>query len=181
MLSKTLQNFLEKNKIKYELVEHKKVFTAFDKASTLRAKPAIVGKTVVLDFDAKEHALALIPADKNLDKKKLLKMINNSPNSPSYFKRGLGGVKEKRIRFSRVDFAKEQWVKANIKGVKIGTTPPFGPLYDLPLFLDNSLAKQTKIIVNGGDYTLSLKLSPASLVKLENTVKGSFSQAKKQG
>ena len=179
MLPKTIQNFLEKNKIKYELAKHKKVFTALDKAATLRVKPATVEKTVVLAFDAKEHALALVPANKNLDKKKLLKIINNSPNSPSYFKRGVGGVKNKRVRFSRADFAKEQWVKANIKGIKIGTTPPFGPLYNLPLFLDNSLAKQTKIIVNGGDYTLSLKLAPTSLIKLENTAKGNFSQAKK--
>jgi len=179
MLSKTIQNFLGKNKIKYEAMEHKTVYTALDKTATLRVKPMMVGKTVVLAFDAKEHALALIPANKNLDKKKLLKIINNSPNSPSYFKRGVGGVKDKRIRFSHADFAGEKWAKAHIKGVKIGTTPPFGPLYNLPLFLDNSLAKQPKIIVNGGDYTLSLKLSPTSLVKLENTIKGSFSQAKK--
>ena len=179
MLSKAIQNFLGKNKIKYEVVEHKKVFTALDKTATLRVKPAMIGKTVVLAFDAKDHALALIPANKNLDKTKLLKIINNSPDSPSYFKKGVGGVKEKRVHFSHADFAKEQWVKANIKGVKIGTTPPFGPLYGLALFLDNALAKQSKIIVNGGDYTLSLKLAPTSLVKMENTVRGSFSQAKK--
>lgn len=167
MLSKTLQNFLEKNKIKYELVEHKKVFTALDKAATLRIKPTMIGKTVVLAFDAKEHALALVPANKNLDKAKILAAANKI--------RQKTGLKY----FKKADFAKEQWVKAKIKGVKIGTTPPFGPLYDLPLFLDNALAKQTKIIVNGGDYTLSLKLSPASLTKLENTIKGSFSEAKK--
>ena len=168
MLPKTIQNFLEKNKIKYEVIEHKTVFTALDKAATLRVKPAIVGKTVVVAFDGQNHALALIPANKNLDKAKILAAANKIRP-----KVGLKNLK-------KADFAKEPWVKAHIKGIKIGTTPPLGALYDLPLFLDSTLAKQSKIIINGGDYTLSLKISPTSLVKLENTIKGSFSQAKKQ-
>ena len=167
MLPKTIQNFLEKNKIKYEAIEHKTVFTALDKAATLRVKPALVGKTVVVAFDGQNYALTLIPANKNLDKAKLLAAVNKI--------RQKAGLKN----FKKADFAKEQWAKANIKGVKIGTTPPFGSVYNLPLFLDNSLVKQSKIIVNGGDYMISLKLSPGSLIKLENTVKGNFSQAKK--
>mgnify|MGYP001195733164 CR=1 FL=1 len=71
-------------------------------------------------------------------------------------------------------------MKMNIKGVKLGATPPFGLLYKLPFFIDSSLAKQSKIIVNGGEYELSFKLSPASLIKLDaNTIKGNFSMAKK--
>lgn len=167
MLSKTIQNFLEKNKIKYEIVKHKTVYTALDKAATLKIKPTAVAKTVVLAFDGQDHALALIPANKNLNKAKVLATTNKV--------RQKSGLKN----FKKADFAKEQWVKTNIKGVKIGTTPPFGSLYNLPLFLDNSLIKQPKIIVNGGDYTVSLKITPASLVKLEKTIKGNFSQAKK--
>jgi len=91
MLSKTIQKFLDTNKIKYEVIEHKTVYTAFDKAATLHAKPAIIGKTVVVCFDKKHYMLGLIPANKNLDKKKLLKIINNSPSSPSYIKRGNWG------------------------------------------------------------------------------------------
>ncbi len=167
MLPKTIQNFLNKNKIKYEAINHRTVYTALDKAATLRIKPARVGKTVVLVFDGKEHALALVPANKNLDKDKILAIANKI--------RQKAGLRN----FKKADFAKEQWVKANIKGIKIGTTPPFGPLYDLSLFLDNSLIKQPKIIVNGGNYILSLKITPASLAKLENTIKGNFSQAEK--
>ena len=180
MLSKTIQKFLDINKIKYEVLEHKTVYTAFDKAATLRAKPQEVGKTIVVSLDGQDYALGLIPANKNLDKKKLLKAINNSLNSPSYFKRGVGGVKNKRVHYSHVDFASEKWMKANFKGVKLGATPPFGPLYKLPFFIDNSLLRLTKIIVNGGAYELSIKLAPTSLIKLNpSTLKGSFSMARK--
>jgi len=191
MLSKSLKNFLDKNKIKYELIEHRTVYTALDKAATLKVKPAMVGKTVIVSLGAKDYALGLIPANKNLDKQKLLKTINNSPqpplnlrrgatDSPSFLKRGVGGVKNKRVRFSHLDFATEKWMKANIKGVKLGATPPFGAFYKLPFFIDNALAKQSKIIINAGEYELSLKLSPIALIKLDpNTIKGGFSMAKK--
>ena len=180
MLSKTLKNFLDKNKIKYELIEHRTVYTALDKAATLKVKPTMIGKTVIVCLDKKDCFIGLIPANKNLDKKKTLKIINNSPSALSYFKRGVGGVKIKQRRYSHADFATEKWMKANIKGVKLGATPPFGLLYKLPFFIDNSLIKQSKIILTGGEYELSFKLSPASLIKIDtNTIKGSFSMAKK--
>jgi len=168
MLSKTLKNFLDKNKIKYELIEHRTVYTALDKAATLRVKPAIVGKTVIVSLDNKNLALGLIPANKNLHKQKVLTAFNKLRQK----------VDEKN--YKKIDFATEKWMKVNIKGAKLGTTPPFGVLYKLPFFIDSSLAKQSKIIVNGGEYELSLKLSPASLLKLNpNTLKGNFSMAKK--
>ncbi len=168
MLSKTLKNFLEKNKIKYELLEHRTVYTALDKAATLRVKPTAIGKTVIVSFDAKGYALGLIPANKNLDKQKVLTTFNKYRQK----------MKEKP--FKKIDFVTEKWLTSNIKGAKLGATPPFGILYKLPFFIDNSLAKQSKIIVNAGEYELSLKLSPASLIKLDPyTLKGSFSMAKK--
>lgn len=167
MLSKTIQKFLDANKIKYEAIEHKTVYTAFDKASTLRAKFQEVGKTVVVSFDGKDYAIGLIPSNKNLDKKKVLTAFNKLRQ------------KEKEKNYKKIDFAKEQWMKNNIKGVKLGTTPPFGPLYKLPFFIDNGLTKSAKIIINGGAYEVSIKLSPAALIKLNQAIKGSFSMAKK--
>lgn len=168
MLSKTPKNFLEKNKIKYELLEHRTVFTALDKAATLKVKPAQIGKTVIVSLDKKDYALGLIPANKNLDKQKVLVVFNRLRQ------------KAKEKNYKKIDFTDEKWMKANIKGAKLGATPPLGLLYKLPFFIDNSLAKQSKIIVNAGEYELSLKLTPASLIKLDSkTLKGSFSMAKK--
>jgi len=168
MLSKTLSNFLDKNKIKYEVIEHRTVYTALDKAATLKVKPTQIGKTVIVSFDAKGYAIGLIPANKNLDKQKVLASFNKYRQK----------IKDKP--FKKIDFATENWMKANIKGTKLGATPPLGMLYKLPFFIDNAVAKQPKIIVNAGEYELSLKLSPTSLIKLDiNTIKGNFSQAKK--
>ena len=171
MLSKTLINFLEKNKIKYEAINHRTVYTAWDKATTLTAHskitPAMVGKTVIVSFDGKDHAIGLIPANKNLDKQKVLATFNKLRQ------------KTKQTAYKKIDFITEKWMKANIKNAKIGATPPFGAFYNLPFFIDNAMIKQVKIIVNAGDYETSLKLSPTNLIKLDkNTLKGNFSQAK---
>ena len=183
MLSKTIQKFLDANKIKYEIIEHKTVYTAFDKAATLRAKLQEVGKTVVVCFDKKHYMLGLIPANKNLDKKKLLKTVNiwlKKQNKNSDGRIRMPQNSRPEVRYSNADFAKEAWMKNNFKGVKLGATPPFGLLYKLPFFLDNALTKPSKIIINGGQYEISIKLSPVNLAKLNpGTIKGSFSMAKK--
>jgi len=167
-ISKPLQNFLDKNKIKYEVIDHKIVYTAHDKAATLHVKPEIVGKTMSVVFDGKNYALGLIPANKNLDKKKVLIAFNNLQK-----KTGERGYK-------KIDFTKEAWMKKTFKGIDVGSTPPFGLLYNLPFFIDNSLAKQTKIIINAGKYNLSFKITPSNILKLNpQAIKGNFSQAKK--
>lgn len=142
--------FLEKAKVKYEPVKHKKVYTAYDKAATLKVPLKIVGKTLVVKLD-RNLALFLIPANKNLDKKKL-----------------------------KAKFVSERVIKNKLKGVKVGAIPPFGSLWKLPTFIDRGLLKNPKIIVNAGDYKWSLKISPAIFKKLlPDLIFGKFNKAKK--
>lgn len=141
--------YLDRAKVKYEPVKHKKVYTAYDKAATLRVPLKIVGKTLVVKLD-RNLALFLIPANKNLDKKKL-----------------------------KAKFVSERVIKNKLKGVKVGAIPPFGSLWKLPTFIDRGLMKNPKIIVNAGDYNWSLKISPASLKKLlPSVILGNFSKTK---
>jgi len=148
---------LEKNKVKYEAIQHRIVYTAFDKAATLKVPERIVGKTLVMKMD-KKIGLALIPANKVLDKEKFKKMA----------------------KAKNVDFIKEAWMKKNLKGLKVGAIPPFGNLWRLLTFIDKSLLNQPKIIINGGDYNFSIKITPASLKKLiPDLVIGNFSKARK--
>ncbi len=167
MLNKTLQKFLATNKAKYEIIEHKTVYTAFDKAATLGVKPETIGKTVLVSLD-KDIIFGLIPANKNLDKKKVLAAFNKLRQ------------KNKQPKYKKIDFVAEKWMKNNIKGIDLGATPPFGALYQAPFFIDNILTRLTKIIINGGQYEISLKISPAILIKInQNVLKGGFSMAKK--
>ncbi len=164
---KSLQNLLEKNKIKHEVIDHKKVYTALDSAETQHIKPQEIVKTLVMKINPRKYVLALIPANKNLDKKKFLKDVN----------KWLKKEEEKAVK--SVEFAKEVWMKKNIKG-KIGATIPLGSLSKMATFIDKSLLKNKNLIINTGDYEKSIKLATKKFLELEEMIKGSFSEAKKQ-
>jgi len=159
-------SFLEKTGAKYEPLTHKTVYTAYDKAATLKVKPNIIAKTLVLKT-GKEMAIAVIPGDKNLDKNKLKKVINDYRK-----KKGEKTVKS-------VEFISEKTMRDKFKGVKIGALPPFGQLWQLPTFVDLNLLKNAKIIVNAANYNQSFKISPAELKKLiPDLATGNFSKKK---
>lgn len=166
-IPKKIINFLEKNKIRYQILEHKTVYTAFDKSQTLKIKPNIIGKTLVLKAN-KELIIVLIPANKNLDKQKVKKIINKK------FK------KEGKKLVKTIDFASERLMKNKLKGVKIGAIPPFGNLFGFTNLINRSLLGQSKIIINSGDCNQSLKIKGVFLKKLmPDLVAGSFIRARK--
>lgn len=159
-ISQKLIKFLEKNKVKYEPIKHRTVYTAYDKAQTLRFPQKIIGKTLVLKINppAGGMAIILIAANKNLDKNKFKKIAKTK----------------------KVDFVSERIIKNKLKGVKVGAIPPFGNLWRLPTFIDAQLLAQPKIIINGGNYNWSIKISPANLKKLiPDLVIGNFSKSRK--
>lgn len=163
-IPKPVLNYLDKNKIKYETVEHRTVFTAWDSAQTQHIKPDQVVKTLVLKYDS-GHCLALLSAKNNIDFGKFKKVLN------AWLK------KEGQKLTKAVSLDKEGWMKKTILG-KVGATPPFGSLLKMPVFIDSLLLKQKKVLVNSGDYDYSLQMAISSLIKLENPIKGSFGKKK---
>ena len=175
-------DFLEKAKVKYELIKHRQVFTAQDKAATLKVKPNIIGKTLVLKID-KRISVVLIPANKNLDKNKFSAFVKHYGGSAVASREG-GKKVAKALPTGRqvknLDFVSERIMKNQLKGVKVGAIPPFGNLWDFSTFVDKSLTLQPKIIVNGGDHNFSIKISPAVFKKLiPDLIIGNFSKFRK--
>jgi len=164
-ISKKLIKYLDSNKAKYGLVDHKTVFTAYDKAATLKVKPRLIGKTLVAKTDT-DFVVALIPGNKNLDKNKLKKIVNDWRK-----KQNLKSIKN-------LDFISEKIMKNKFKGIKIGAVPPFGNLWKLQTFVDRGLLKEKNIFINTGIYEASFKLSPKIFGKIGG-ITGNFSQAKK--
>jgi len=164
---KKVINLLEKSKIKYELIEHKTVYTAFDKSRTLKLKQNVVGKSLVLKIN-RDLVVVLIPANKNLDKNKFKKLVNDWRK-----KTGQKSVKS-------IDFASERLIKNKFKGIKLGAIPPFGNLFKLPTFVNKSLLGLPNIIINSGNYNWSIKIRGNFLKKIvPDLITGSFAKARK--
>lgn len=163
-ISKKLIKFL--GKTKYKLIEHKIVYTAFDKAQTLKVPEKTIGKTLVVKMDG-DFGLVLLGANKNLDKVKFKKVVNK-------WRR-----KNDQKPVKKISFATEQWMKKNLKGVKVGATPPFGNLWSLPTFADKSLLKNRKMIVSAGNYNFSIEILSSVLKKIiPDLVLGSLAKKK---
>ena len=165
-LAKKLTNYLEKNKIKFKAIEHRTVYTAWDLAKTMHiSKMSTITKTLIVKAD-REYLIVLLPANRNLDKNKFKKLVNQQRK-----KEGSKAIK-------KISFVKENWLKKTIKVGKIGAIPPFAGLLKLPLFIDRGILKNKKIFVNSGDYRIALEISSKALVKLEQPVQGGFSKKK---
>lgn len=156
-INKSLEKLLKQNKIKYEVVEHRKVYTAWDAAETQHVKLTDVGKAVLLKGNLpagrqeKNLYLAILSAGNNSDFKKLSKLIGD-----------------------KVSMAKEKDITAKLK-VKVGLIAPFGSLFGLDVYLDNKLAKTKKLILPAGSYTESVRLNTKDYIKLEHPTLGAFS------
>lgn len=149
MIAKQLEKLLKENKTKYETVEHRKVFTAFDAAATQDLETKEVAKAVLLK-GKKNLYLAVLPAGNNCDFKALSKLTND-----------------------KVSMAKEKDIAKNINA-KIGLIAPFGSLYELSVFIDKKLLKNKKLNLPAGSYTESVIVSTKDYLKLENPVPGNF-------
>jgi Ala-tRNA(Pro) deacylase len=147
--------YLEKSKIKYEVVKHKQVFTAHDLAMTLHITHKQIAKSLLIKAGP-DFFIAVLPADRNLDFKKLAK---------------LASVK-------KIELPKEQIMKIKFK-VKPGALPAFGGLYKLPVYVDKSILAVKKMLLSSGSFIESILLSPKDYVKSEQAKLGNFSVIKK--
>jgi Ala-tRNA(Pro) deacylase len=158
-IPKKISNLLDKEKIKYKEIEHRKVFTGIDKAKTLRIKEKDVAKTVALR-SGRQYFIVTIPADTIIDLRKIKKILP------------LEKVKE-------VSFAKEKWIKDNLKGAKTGSIPPFGFLWKLPSIIDSSVFRNKKTVFNSGNHFCSIEIESAELKKImKEMIKDSFTKKK---
>ncbi len=76
--------------------------------------------------------------------------------------------------FSDVRFATETEVAELTGGVLPGGVPPFGNLFGLPVYVDESLLVHEKIIFNAGDRSFSVGMLARDFATLVAPVRGNF-------
>ncbi len=156
-ISKKLLKKLEEAKVAHEVVGHKKVFTALDVAATLKVKLEQVVKSLLVKA-GKDHYLALLPANKNLDFKKLAKVLG--------------------VDYKKVSIPKERVMADKFK-VKPGAMSAFGSFHKIPVVIDSGLVKAREAIFSSGSFVESIRMKVKDYLNLENPVVGSFGAARK--
>jgi len=157
---KQIINYLDKRGAKYAIVTHKKVYTAYDAAQTLRRKLDEIAKNLLVKTN-KGFVLVLLPASKRLDLKKLKKLMN---------------AKGKGIK--KIEIPKEG-VMVRIFKIKPGALGAFGSVHELEVYMDKNLQRVKKAIFPTGSFTDSVEMAMKEFEKLEKPIVGMFSEAKK--
>ncbi|MCG2701399.1 YbaK/EbsC family protein [Candidatus Parcubacteria bacterium] len=156
-----LVKYLEKAGVKHEILEHRTVYTAFDAATTMKKKLGEIAKSLFVKAD-KDYYLAILPADYNLDFKKLGQCIGAQTGKP---------IKTVKIPGEKI--------MESVLKVKAGALSAFGGLHKVPVIMDKGLIKAKKAIFSSGSFNHSIEMAVKEFVKMENALLGSFGVKKK--
>jgi Ala-tRNA(Pro) deacylase len=147
MPAEKLRKFLDKNNIKYVSIKHSLAYTAQEIAASAHIHGREVAKTVIVRIDGK-MSMSVIPASFRLDL----------------------GLLSKAAGGKKAQLATEQEFQDLFPGCALGAMPPFGNLYDLPVYADESLAEDEEIAFNAGSHTELIKLSYGDFERLVKPV-----------
>ena len=136
MPEKELKEFLDENKIKYLTVTHSTAYTAQEVAALTHTKGKDFAKTVMVMLDG-TLAMAVVPASHQVDLTRL----------------------KEGTRANTVALANESEFRARFPSCETGAMPPFGNLFDMAVFIDESLTKDVEIAFNAGSHNELIRLS----------------------
>lgn len=142
-IPKKILNHLEKNKVKYDIIAHKTVYTAFDLANTTKSKLSDIAKTLLVKADSR-YVLVVVPAHYRLDLAKV----------------------KKALKAKKIQIANELVMKKTFK-VKPGAITPFGTVHKAEVVIDNALKKTNNVIIGAGSFVESLRMKVKDLAESE--------------
>lgn len=146
-----LRDFLDANNIKYMVVSHSLAYTAQGIAALTHVSGKKLAKTVIIKVDGL-LAMAVVPASLHVDLDRL---------------RTLTGAQT-------VEIASEREFKDAFPDCETGAMPPFGNLYDMPVYADASLAENEEITFSAGTHRELVRMTWCDMARLVNPLVGNL-------
>jgi Ala-tRNA(Pro) deacylase len=143
MPAKKLREFLNSQNVAHMTISHTVAYTAKEIAALTHISNRELAKTVIVKIDG-TMAIAVLPASYDVDLFALRTAI---------------GAKS-------VTLAKESEFKDRFPECDIGAMPPFGNLYGMAVYVDESLTKDKDIAFNAGTHEELLQVSYADFARL---------------
>ncbi len=138
-----LREFLDSQHVKYVTMKHSPAYTAQEIAAAAHVRGKELAKTVMVEIDGK-MAMAVVPASRkvNFD---LLKAAVGAED---------------------VELAGEKAFRDMFPECEVGAMPPFGNLYEMPVYVSHLLASDEEIVFNAGSHTELIRLAYADFERL---------------
>jgi Ala-tRNA(Pro) deacylase len=132
----SLREYLDKHKVKYIVVSHSPAFTAQGIAALAHVPGKELAKTVMVKLDGK-LSMAVLPASYHVELGQLKKVV---------------GAKT-------IELASENDFRDHFPECETGAMPPFGNLYGIDVFADESLTKDKEIAFNACSHRELIRLA----------------------
>jgi Ala-tRNA(Pro) deacylase len=146
-----LEQYFVENRVYYEIQEHRTTYTIQEVAAALHEKGMYVAKVFVAWADGQLVMLVLpAPAHVDLERVKIM----------------LGAAEVRRAR--EAEFARA------FPDCDVGAMPPFGHLYQVPVYLDRTLADQPHIVFQAGSHRTTMKIAMSDYRRLVKPTTGDF-------
>ena len=140
-----LKSYLQFSHIPYETLPHSTTYTAQGTAALMQISGREIAKTVVLRAGdrGEETILAVLPGARHVKLEKLAAAVGKP-----------------------VRLATELEFVDLFPDCELGAMPPFGALYNLPVYMDESLAKDADVVFNAGTHHDAVRVSYEDFVRL---------------
>lgn len=148
-----LQRYLNNNGIQYRIIEHDPAFSAHGVSVTAHVPEKEIAKTVIIQIDGR-FWMAVLRGDNKINLHKI--------------KQSFGA--------KHVHLAHEEDLSTLFPDCQLGTMPPFGNLYGVPVLVDQSLAGDEDICFNACCYTKVVRMKFDDFKKLSNPLVGEYAE-----
>src|SRR5215216_4438716 len=151
-----LESYLRENAVPYQSQHHARAVTAQEVAATEHVPGKMFAKTVmILPANEEKMAMLVLPAPYHVNPQKAAAAL---------------GAREVRLA------DEERFVDA-FPDCEVGAMPPFGNLYDVPVYVDRALAEDETIVFRSGTHTDTMSVSYADFGRLVEPTLAEFADA----
>ncbi len=148
-----LKQYLGKAGVAYALTEHPVRYTAEELAQGEHVSGRLVAKVVVLVADGKP-VMTVVPGVTKVDVKAV----------------------RKALQARDVRLAQEDEFPAMFPDCEVGAMPPFGNLYNVPVYVDDRLTRDPVILFSAGSHRWTITMTYADYARLVNPIVGQFAK-----
>ena len=138
-----VKEFLDQQKVKYEVCSHRPTFTAQQMAAAEHVPGMDVAKPVIIQADGKYY-MCVLPACCKVD----LEMLRSA------------------LDVGEIQLADEKEMAKLFPDCELGAEPPFGNLLNMPTLMDDTLGKDGFIVCQAGKHDQALKMNLQDYEKL---------------
>lgn len=143
MLAPRLHNLLDTRHVPYTTLVHERTVTAHETAEAAHVSRELFAKTVMIKVDG-QLSMLVMPAAYRVDLTRLSRALGEA----------------------QVELAEETEFRDAFPDCELGAMPPFGHLYDMPVYVDSRLSRQKEITFNAGTHTEAVSMPYQAFEKL---------------